>query len=130
MITKLNKAKSASKSKSPEKKPPAVHPDPDATLQDERMVDKSTGEIIIDPLKDAQQTASDVANAILNSPIFIESVYVDSVKADFVARTVKITLNMELNSDMLLIRERLASLAVGDGTQCRVTIARNQRQLL
>lgn len=56
--------------------------------------------------------------------------HIESVKADFIKKEVKITLSVSLDEELLAMRERLAFLAWDDASQVKVTIEPLQQKLL
>ena len=62
--------------------------------------------------------------------IEIKRAHIDSLKADFVKREVKITLSISLDEELLALRDRLAFLAWDDSSQVKVTIEPLQARLL
>ena len=73
---------------------------------------------------------ADISTLPTGEIVEIKRAHVESFKADFVKREVKITLSISLDEELLALRERLAFLAWDDASQVRVTIEPLQHKLI
>ena len=73
---------------------------------------------------------ADIQTSPTGETIEIQRVHIESLKADFVKREVKITLSVSLDEELLALRDKLAFLAWDDDSRVRVTIEPLQHRLI